>query len=203
MGQAGQKPAPDGSRHLASIVIGCLLLALQFAACGDSTDPAANTQEPGREAAANGDASAFGPEGEEWLRAAATANSETRREGRWEGLKKAAGPYVDRLVFPNGNPPQEVLFKDLRAGKGPTLDADDLFGARYEAFYYRSGRPAVSSNYAVAQYNFGIGELIRGWDRGLRGIRKGGVRELILPSDWAYGGGALVYVVKITALKKQ
>ncbi|HKO38576.1 MAG TPA: FKBP-type peptidyl-prolyl cis-trans isomerase [Solirubrobacterales bacterium] len=203
VGRASCEPPTDGSRRLAYIVIGFLLLALQFAACGDSADPEATTQKLGREEAANENTPAFEREGVEWLRAAVAADTRARREGRWADLKKAAGPYDDRLVFPYGDPPQEVLFRDLRVGKGPALDANDLFGARYEAYYYRDGSYAVSSDYGQAQYSFRTGELVPGWDRGLRGMRKGGVRELILPSDWAYDGGALVYVVRLTALKKR
>ena len=40
-----------------------------------------------------------------------------------------------------------------------------------------------------------------GWEDGLKGVRAGGARELIVPADQAYGGDALVYLVKILEIE--
>jgi FKBP-type peptidyl-prolyl cis-trans isomerase len=36
-------------------------------------------------------------------------------------------------------------------------------------------------------FSLGAGRVIPGWDEGVRGMKVGGVRELIIPSDLAYG----------------
>ena len=40
------------------------------------------------------------------------------------------------------------------------------------------------------QYALGAGEVIRGWDEGLRGMCVGEQRKLTIPSDLGYGAGA-------------
>jgi FKBP-type peptidyl-prolyl cis-trans isomerase len=37
------------------------------------------------------------------------------------------------------------------------------------------------------QFTLGKGEVIKGWDEGVVGMKKGGKRKLTIPSDKAYG----------------
>jgi len=45
-------------------------------------------------------------------------------------------------------------------------------------------------------FKLGVGDVIEGWDRGVRGMQTGGVRKLTIPSELAYGdravGGGLI-----------
>ncbi|OFW04641.1 MAG: hypothetical protein A3H96_09650 [Acidobacteria bacterium RIFCSPLOWO2_02_FULL_67_36] len=40
-------------------------------------------------------------------------------------------------------------------------------------------------------FTIGIGQVIKGWDQGVPGMKVGGVRRLILPPDLAYGTGGV------------
>ena len=120
--------------------------------------------------------------------------------GGWPGLKKVAGRYSNRLVIPHGPAPQQVVIKDLKVGGGPLVRDGDPFVARYVTYGYESG--GVSEPYwdSPSTYTAGLGTYKEGWERGLKGIRVGGMRELIVPSSMAYGNGALVYVVQVLKL---
>lgn len=113
-------------------------------------------------------------------------------------LKELAGSSSGKLLVPHGPPPHRVLFRDLKLGSGPTIKPRQVFKANYVNFAYRTGR--VFENLwhkAPLSVNWDIQGVVDGWVPGLKGMRAGGVRELILPSHWAYGNGALVYLVKL------
>ena len=40
---------------------------------------------------------------------------------------------------------------------------------------------------AGMKFNLGLGKVIEGWDFGLMGVRQNGIRELLIPSQMAYG----------------
>ncbi len=173
-----------------------VLLVLLVAACGGSENA-----ETERQPAATKPAQAEKEEeGKDWLRAAAASGAAD--DARWAGLKKAAGPYASQLVYPHGTPPKETVFKDLRAGKGPTIDEWDRFALKYRRFDYKSGKLEEESSVHELTYLYGTGELVDAWEPGLKGMRAGGIRELVAPGSQVYGEPA-VYVVELLDLVKE
>jgi FKBP-type peptidyl-prolyl cis-trans isomerase len=60
------------------------------------------------------------------------------------------------------------------------------------------------------QFTLGKGDVIKGWDEGLVGIKTGGTRRIVIPADKGYGAQAagsipansdLVFVVKLESIK--
>jgi FKBP-type peptidyl-prolyl cis-trans isomerase len=78
---------------------------------------------------------------------------------------------------------------DLSAGSG----AEATSGAEVTVHYtgwLRSDSTKFDSSRDRGQpfsFNLGAGEVIQGWDRGVRGMKVGGTRQLVIPPALAYG----------------
>ena len=48
-------------------------------------------------------------------------------------------------------------------------------------------------------FNLGAGQVIKGWDMGVVGMKVGGKRQLIIPADLAYGNQAVGGVIPANA----
>ncbi len=87
-----------------------------------------------------------------------------------------------------GDAVTQLVKKDLKVGKGATAKAGDSVtvhyrgtltsGEKFDASYDRN-EPFV--------FSLGAGEVIKGWDAGVAGMKVGGKRKLTVPSDMAYG----------------
>ena len=90
---------------------------------------------------------------------------------------------------------ETVQMRDLRVGPGETAQNGRRLVVHYTGWLYdgsaadRRGRSFDSSRTAGRPYEFVLGgnQVIPGWERGVDGMKEGGVRELIVPSRLAYG----------------
>lgn len=80
-----------------------------------------------------------------------------------------------------------LKYKDLREGGGPAAKNGDLVAVHY-AGYLRDGTQ-FDSNVKSSPFTLtlGKGQVIKGWDEGLVGMKAGSERRLIIPPDLAYG----------------
>lgn len=91
-----------------------------------------------------------------------------------------------------------VQYQDKVVGKGKLLREGKPVTVKYELTGGKFG--AVLDSSKKFTFRAGMGEVIRGWDIGLEGMREGGRRKLIVPPKAGYGGkdigagpGALLY----------
>ena len=90
----------------------------------------------------------------------------------------------------SGDPPTEVVVDDIVEGTGPAARTGDTVDVQYVGALFEDGTEFDSSWSRGNQpftVTLGQGQVIEGWEEGLIGIRKGGRREIIIPSDLAYG----------------
>ena len=81
-----------------------------------------------------------------------------------------------------------LVVEDLRCGWGELAEPGDVVEVRYSAEIVR-GRSLRSG---VLRFALGAGQVIAGWDEGVRGMRVGGTRRLRVPPELGFGrGGAL------------
>jgi peptidylprolyl isomerase len=122
----------------------------------------------------------------------------------WKDLKRAAGAASGRLLVPHGPAPDQIVVRQLRAGKGPPLQQDGTFTANYMSFGYRTGKQLEGGwDVPPVPYLYSPAAIVKAWLPGLRGARAGEMRELIAPSHLVYENGARIYLVKVVEIKRR
>lgn len=128
-------------------------------------------------------------------------------------------PFVPRIEDTNFDPSLGVdlaastktasglYYRDITVGGGAQVPATGTAAVNtaYQLFL-RTGESLQAGNF---NFTVGLGQAIAGYDEGMRGMRVGGRRQLILPPNLAYGeqgtdlvppNAILVYVVDLVAI---
>jgi peptidylprolyl isomerase len=163
-----------------------------FTACGEDDEPASGG---GAESAAT--------------------PTETASESGIEAIVQGISDKTDakpEVPAPKGDPPAELVIRDIVTGKGRKAKAGDTLTMQYVGVSWSNGQQFDASWDAGQPFPFelGAGMVIQGWDQGMVGMKKGGRRLLVIPPDLGYGaqgaGGAigpnetLVFVVDLVEI---
>ena len=89
----------------------------------------------------------------------------------------------------------ELIKQDSRAGDGSEATAGRQVTVHYTGWLYdaasadHKGKQFDSSRDREEPFTFrlGAGQVIRGWDEGVAGMKVGGQRTLTIPSELGYG----------------
>lgn len=112
------------------------------------------------------------------------------------------------LDAPQGNPPSELVVRDIELGTGPVAAAGATVDVHYVGVDFETGEEFDSSWSRGESISFPLKGLVRGWQEGIPGMQVGGRRELVCPPDWAYGpaggghrlsGRTLIFVIDLLA----
>lgn len=107
--------------------------------------------------------------------------------------------------------PTKLVITDITDGEGVGAVAGDLLAVHYVGVLSSDGT-RFDGNFGSSPFSFtlGKGQVIQGWDEGLLGMKAGGMRQLDIPADLAYGdsgsgdvikpGAALSFVVEMTGI---
>ena len=79
--------------------------------------------------------------------------------------------------------------KDEVVGTGATAEAGDSVTVNYVGSLTDGTVFDASANHGTTGFTFtlGAGQVIKGWDEGVAGMKEGGTRELLIPAALAYG----------------
>jgi FKBP-type peptidyl-prolyl cis-trans isomerase len=94
-----------------------------------------------------------------------------------------------KVTVPAGAAPTTLVTKELIKGTGPEAKAGQSVTVNYVGVLYKGGKEFDASwkrNEPFA-FTLGKGQVIKGWDQGVAGMKVGGRRMLIIPSELAYG----------------
>jgi FKBP-type peptidyl-prolyl cis-trans isomerase len=94
------------------------------------------------------------------------------------------------------NLPAALQIVDLKVGAGAEALPNKLVVVHYVGTL-EDGTKFDSSKDRGQPFEFylGAGQVIRGWDEGVKGMKVGGLRKLIIPSDMAYGDAGIPGVI--------
>lgn len=81
-----------------------------------------------------------------------------------------------------------LKIEDVKAGKGPGAKSGDVLTMSYRGTL-TNGKVFDETGKKKAPFTFvlGKGQVIKGWDQGLVGIKAGGKRKLTIPASLGYG----------------
>ncbi|MGW2279982.1 FKBP-type peptidyl-prolyl cis-trans isomerase [Streptomyces sp. NPDC001770] len=118
-------------------------------------------------------------------------------------------PEVD---FPGGEAPKDLEIKEIWEGDGAVAEDGDNVSVHYVGVSFSTGEEFDSSwnRGTPLQFELGSGMVIKGWDQGVKGMKVGGRRQLIIPAHLAYGdrgagraigpGETLIFVCDLVAV---
>lgn len=139
--------------------------------------------------------------------AAATADTSTGDATDTTVAVKSAEPKV---TLPK-EAPTKLVVTDITEGTGAGAAAGDLIAVHYVGVLSSDGT-RFDGNFGSSPFSLtlGKGQVIKGWDEGLLGMKTGGMRQLDIPADLAYGdsgsgdvikpGAALTFVVEMVGI---
>jgi FKBP-type peptidyl-prolyl cis-trans isomerase len=80
-----------------------------------------------------------------------------------------------------------LQYWDIRLGTGSVAKEGDKVKVHYTGWLTTGKKFDSSVGAAPFEFTIGAGEVIKGWDEGVAGMKVGGKRQLRIPPDLAYG----------------
>ena len=134
-----------------------------------------------------------------------------RTSGYGERMASNEKPQVE--VPAGESPSYQLELDDLVVGDGDEAVSGRVVEVHYVGVSWKTGKQFDASWDRGDTFKFGLGkgQVIRGWDQGVAGMRVGGRRRITIPPDLAYGkrgaGGVigpdetLVFVVDLVGVR--
>jgi FKBP-type peptidyl-prolyl cis-trans isomerase FkpA len=82
-----------------------------------------------------------------------------------------------------------LYYQDVVAGNGVTAVSGNTVTVKYTGYLVNG--TSFDANSTGFKFKLGNGDVIKGWDEGVAGMKVGGSRKLVIPPDLAYGSTAV------------
>jgi FKBP-type peptidyl-prolyl cis-trans isomerase FkpA len=88
--------------------------------------------------------------------------------------------------------PSGLQYEDTTVGSGATAAKGQHVTVHYTGWLYNNGVQGKKFDSSKDrndpfEFNLGGGQVIKGWDEGVQGMKIGGTRRLVIPADLGYG----------------
>jgi peptidylprolyl isomerase len=104
-----------------------------------------------------------------------------------KNLKLKGSPLQDFTPLGKKNKVAALEIIDIVVGDGQEVPDDATITAHYTGALCADGTIFESSHDSSGPATFGLWQVIEGWTKGVPGMKVGGIRRLIIPSEMAYG----------------
>ncbi|MBO0766338.1 MAG: FKBP-type peptidyl-prolyl cis-trans isomerase [Hyphomicrobiaceae bacterium] len=105
---------------------------------------------------------------------------------------------------------------DTKVGGGASAKPGQICVMHYTGWLYQNGQKGAKFDSSLDrgkpfEFALGRGQVIKGWDEGVAGMKVGGKRTLVIPPDLGYGGAprsgipafsTLMFEVELLAVKR-
>jgi len=120
------------------------------------------------------------------------AQSPTWRMKRMNNVKPgtlAAISHPTAVTGPGVATPSGVRYWDIQTGEGDPATKGHAVKVLYRAWVENANKEFASSTSdgRAPIFTLGVGQVIRGWEDGVEGMKVGGKRQLRIPPELAYG----------------
>jgi peptidylprolyl isomerase len=122
--------------------------------------------------------------------------------------QKLEGTILSNFIPTLSVPDLQII--DLVIGTGEAVPEGATITAHYTGALCKDGTIFQSSHDLGQPVTFGLNQVITGWTKGVPGMKVGGTRRLIIPSQMAYGSvraaanippnSDLVFDIELTAI---
>ncbi|HRH55857.1 MAG TPA: FKBP-type peptidyl-prolyl cis-trans isomerase [Candidatus Paceibacterota bacterium] len=107
---------------------------------------------------------------------------------------------MDLSLAPGEALPTDLVITDVVVGSGAEAQAGQMVTVNYVGALPDGTVFDASANHGQPfAFQLGAGQVIRGWDEGVAGMKVGGKRRLVIPPDMAYGAQAVGGVIPANA----
>ena len=138
-----------------------------------------------------------------------TATSSGGRRGAETREYPASGPFATVSIGkgdakpevdpPDRPPPGGIMVRDLEVGTGPAAHRGDRVAVYYVGINYKTGEQQYGywppDRPTETRLTFDTESKV--WEEGIEGMKAGGLREMIIPSQLLFGTGTIDYVLEL------
>ncbi|MFO0727581.1 MAG: FKBP-type peptidyl-prolyl cis-trans isomerase [Myxococcota bacterium] len=104
-----------------------------------------------------------------------------------------------------------LVYEDRAPGAGAEAKAGDKVAVHYTGWLQSGMQFDSSRGREPLEFSLGAGNVIKGWDEGVAGLKVGGQRRLFIPPELGYGsrgappvipgGATLIFDVELVAIR--
>jgi FKBP-type peptidyl-prolyl cis-trans isomerase len=122
-------------------------------------------------------------------------NNTAKKSTTTKKAATTAAAGATKVSGPGTKTASGLEYWDIKAGTGPTANKGQSVRVHYTGWLTNGKKFDSSVGGNPFQFTLGAGQVIKGWDEGVAGMKVGGKRQLRIPPNLAYGANGYPPVI--------